>query len=271
VRAQQLLPHYLRGLEEGLGALECLAFCVIRGCTDGDVVAVGQLMDDALVGVFAELLERAFEVCGDVADLLLGVLGVEAGSLLDVGEVRALLLHELHEVVSEVLPGQVHLLDGVRQRKALVDGHRRRQRVPRVKHHSRRLARCEQRQHLLQRQVEAGHVELLEHHLDQVFPVLLGVARCFGEQDGTVLGGHLQLVKEPVVPHLLHVGHVDYDSVDDGPGEVEHSLLGGDLVADVDVLLVHADHLSRLLRLADYRGEIALGRVVAGKAHLHEA
>ena len=73
-----------------------------------------------------------------------------------------------------------------------------------------------------------------------------------------------------MVPHLLHIGHVDNDAVKDGPGEVEHAFLGGDLVANVDVLLVHADHLAGLLGLADYGGEVAFGGVIARQTHLHE-
>ena len=57
-----------------------------------------------------------------------------------------------------------------------------------------------------------------------------------------LLGGDTQLVVERVMPDLLHVVPVGHDAVLDGVLERQDTSLALRLVADVAVLLTHADH-----------------------------
>ena len=71
--------------------------------------------------------------------------------------------------------------------------------------------------------------------------------------------------------HLLHVVPVGDDAVLNGVLEREDATLALRLVADVGVLLVHADHDARVLRAADDGWEDGARRVVAGEARLAHA
>jgi len=71
---------------------------------------------------------------------------------------------------------------------------------------------------LLECQVEAADIELLKHSGNHGFPIFLTVARGIGEQNMTFLGRHLQLIKESMMPHFLHIWPIFDNSVDDGFG-----------------------------------------------------
>jgi len=159
----------------------------------------------------------------------------------------------------------------VGERVALVDRDRVRHTVTRVEHNARRAARRVQRQHGLDGHVHGRRVERLEHDLRHLLAVGLGVERRLGQQHGVLLGRHAQLVVERVVPDLLHVIPVGDDAVLDGVLEREDTALALRLVADVRVLLAHADHHTLVARAADDRGEDGAGRVVTGKAGLAHA
>ena len=75
-----------------------------------------------------------------------------------------------------------------------------------------------------------------------------------------------QLVVERVVPDLLHVVPVRHDAVLDRVLEGEHTTLGLGLVADVGVLLVHANHDTRVLGAPHDGGEDGARGVVAREA-----
>ena len=68
--------------------------------------------------------------------------------------------------------------------------------------------------------------------------------------------------------HVVPVGH---DPVLDRVLERQDPALGLRLVADVGVLLAHADHHALVARAADDRGEDGAWRVVAGEAGLDHA
>ena len=72
-----------------------------------------------------------------------------------------------------------------------------------------------------------------------------------------------------MVPDLLHVVPVGHDAVLDGVLEGQDTTLVLGLVANVGVLLVHADHDSRVLGAAHNGREHGAGGVVAGEASLH--
>ena len=71
--------------------------------------------------------------------------------------------------------------------------------------------------------------------------------------------------------HLLHVVPVRHDAVLDRVLERQHAALALRLVADVGVLLVHADHDARVLGAADDGREDGARRVVAREAGLAHA
>ena len=113
VDAAGLLAHEA-GLEKDFGAAEALG-------TDGDDVAVWQLIRLLLVAALARRLHLAVEVQRDVAKLLLDV--ADNLTLRRGGEGVAALGQDLHHVLREVTAGQVQSQDGVGQGVALVDGH----------------------------------------------------------------------------------------------------------------------------------------------------
>jgi hypothetical protein len=78
-------------------------------------------MDYTLVRVLAKFLERALEISSNVADLFFGVSGIKTGRFLDVREMDSLFFHEFHEVISEMLACQVHLLNGMRKGESFVN------------------------------------------------------------------------------------------------------------------------------------------------------
>ncbi len=154
---------------------------------------------------------------------------------------------------------------------AFVDGHGVGDAIARVHDNARGAARGVEGEDGLNGDVEGGDVEGLEHDLGHLLPVALGVEGCLCGEDWVLLGGHAELVVEGVVPDFLHIVPVGDDAVLDGILEAEDAALGLGLVADVRVLLSHADHDALMARTADDRGEDGAGRVVAGKAGLAHA
>lgn len=77
----------------------------------------------------------------------------------------------------------------------------------------------------------------------------------FGEEGGVLGGGYSELVVEAVVPDLGHVVPVVDDTVLDGVGELQNSLLGLGLLADEHFLVVHANHDILILWAANNGGE----------------
>jgi hypothetical protein len=86
-----------------------------------------------------------------------------------------------------------------------------------------------------------------------------------------LLGGDTEFVVGGVVPDLFHVIPVGHDAVLDGVLEGEDTTLGPGLVADVGVLLVHANHDSGVLRATNDGGEDGAGGVITGEASLAHA
>jgi hypothetical protein len=151
---------------------------------------------------------------------------------------------------------------------SLVDGDGVGDTIARVEDDARGAARGVQGEHGLDGDVHGGRVERLEHDLRHLLAVGLGVEGGLGQEDGVLLGGHAQLVVEGVVPDLLHVVPVGHDAVLDGVLEREDTALGLGLVADVRVLLAHADHDALVAGTANDGGEDGAGSVVGGKSGL---
>ena len=155
-----------------------------------------RLLDRARVLATERLL--GVEVERHVAQLLLDV-----AHDLALGRRRqrvAAFRHQLHEELGQVAPGQVQTENRVRQRVALVDGHRVTHTVARIEHDARRAPTRVQRQHRLDGHVEGGHVEGLEADLRHLLAVRFRVQRGLRHQHRVLLGGHTQLVVERVMP-----------------------------------------------------------------------
>src|SRR3546814_5833863 len=97
------------------------------------------------------------------------------------------------------------------------------------------------------------------------------VERGLSEEDRVLLRGDTQLVVEGVVPDLLHVIPVGHDTVLNWVLEGEHTTLGLGLISHVGVLLVHADHDSRVLWATHDGREDSAWRIVSGEAGLAHA
>ena len=87
-----------------------------------NLVSVRKFVDDRFIWVLAKFFQAALKISSNIANLFLCVFGVAASSFFStVREVNSILLHELHEVLCEVLSGKAHLLNGMGQSKTFVD------------------------------------------------------------------------------------------------------------------------------------------------------
>lgn len=81
----------------------------------------------------------------------------------------------------------------------------------------------------------------------------------------------MQFVNKPMVPYFYSVLPVLNHAIDNGPGEFEKAFFGGDLMANVKILLIHTDHLSGLFGSAYDGGEPGFWGVITRNAHFHES
>merc|ERR1711939_578461 len=143
-------------LEEDLGSAEALV-------TNGDDVAVGQLVGLVDGGRLGGSLHLLVEVEGDVGELLLDV--TDNLTLSGGGEGVATLGEDLHHVVGEVAAGEVEAHDGVGKGVTLVDRDGVGDTIARVEHAASGTARGVEGEHSLDVDVHRGAVEGLEHDL----------------------------------------------------------------------------------------------------------
>jgi hypothetical protein len=133
---------------------------------------------------------------------------------------------------------------------ALIDGDSVGDTITRVKDNTGGAARRIQREHSLDVDIHGRDVEGLEHDLSHALTVRLGVERSLSQQDRVLLWGHTELVVEGMMPDLLHIVPVGDDTVLNGVLQGEHTSLGLSLISDVGILLVHANHDTRMLGAA---------------------
>ena len=180
-------------LEEGLRATESLV-------ADGDHLPVGKLVALLQTGAAGSGVHFLLEVQGHVAQLLLDV--TDDFTLGRGGEGVATLGQDLHQVVSQVTPGQVQTEDGVGEGITLVDGYGVGHTVTRVEHDTGGAAGGVQRQHSLDGHVHGWGVEGLKHDLGHLLAVGLGVEGSLCQQNWVLLWSNAQLVVESVMPDL---------------------------------------------------------------------
>mmetsp|Transcript_88217 Transcript_88217/g.254421 ORF Transcript_88217/g.254421 Transcript_88217/m.254421 type:complete len:402 (+) Transcript_88217:395-1600(+) len=256
------LPADQGRIEQGLRAPEALA-------AEGDEVAIWQLVGALLARSLAGLLQLGIEIQGHIAGLLFRV--PDDLLLRRSGEGVPPLQEDFHQVFGEVPAGEIQAHHRVRQRVAFIDGNDVGDAVAGVHHDPRRAARGVQGEDGLNGDVHRGHVKGLEHVLADLLPVGFRIQGRLGEQDRVLLRADPQLIEEGVVPDLFHVIPVGHDAVLDGVRERQDAAFPLRLLADVALLVVHADEDAAHLRPADDRREHGAWRVLAREARLDDA
>merc|ERR1711988_997656 len=224
----------------------------------------------------SKVLHIRGEVHGAVAQVLLDLL--RRFTLSSGGEGDLRFLENLANVVREVAASQVDALDCMWHRVSLVNWHSVGHTISTIHNHTSGTTRGIQREDSLDGDIEAAHVERLEHDLGHALAVVLGVHWRLCEEDtlavfvGLVLvtDDHAELVVEGVAPHLLHVVPVLHDTVLQRILQKENTALLLRLFANV-VVLVCADESSLLLGVADDGGESHLRCVLTGAPGFHHS
>merc|ERR1711951_303691 len=249
-------------LEESLGAPEPLI-------TDGDDLAVGQLIGLLQGGGGSSSGHLLLKVQGNIAELLLDVtdnLALSSG-----GEGVATLSEDLHQVVGELTASQVKTDDGVGESITFIDGDTVGDTITRVHHDTGGTARGIEGEDSLDGDIHGGQVEGLKHDLGHLLPVGLGVEGSFSQEDGLLLRGHTELVVHGVVPDLLHVIPVGDDSVLHRVLEGQDTPLGLGLVSNIGILLSHTDNHALVTGATNDGGEDSAGSVISSESSLAHA
>mmetsp|Transcript_19678 Transcript_19678/g.43652 ORF Transcript_19678/g.43652 Transcript_19678/m.43652 type:complete len:205 (+) Transcript_19678:666-1280(+) len=152
------------------------------------------------------------------------------------------LSQQLHHVLRQVTPGQVHTKHRVGQSVPLVDRHSVRHTITAVHHHSGGTTRRIQRQHSLDLHVHRRHVEGLEHDLGHALTIRLRVQRSFSQQHRMLLRGDPQLIIKRMRPNLLHVVPVRHNPMFNRIFQSQDSSLALCFIPHIAVLVVHPDH-----------------------------
>jgi hypothetical protein len=173
-------------------------------------------------------LELLLKVEGNITELFLDI--TDNFTLGCSGEGITTLHQVLDEEVCEITTGEIETLDGVGQGKTLINGDGVRHTVTRVEHYTRCTTRSVKGQDGLDRNVERGCIEGLEHDLSHLFTVGLGVKRGFCEKDRMFLRGNTKLIVKSVMPNLLHIVPVCDNTVLNRVLESQNTTLGLSLV-----------------------------------------
>merc|ERR1719261_287324 len=246
-------------LEEGFWASEPLV-------ADGDHLAVRKLVRLLERGRGSGSLHLGFKVERNVRELFLDV--ADDFSLGSGGERVATFGEDLHHVVGQVTAGQVKTEDGVRERVTFVDWHSVGDTITGVEDDAGGSARRVERKDGLDGNVHGWGVEGFEHDLGHLFSVSLWVERGLGEEDWVLFWGNTEFVVEGVVPDLFHVVPVGHDAVLNWVLEGQDTTLGLGFVANVRVLLAHADHDTLVTWTSNNGREDGPWGIVSGKAGL---
>jgi len=236
-------------VKESLWASELLV-------TDGDDVAIWELILLLFGGGVLELLHLFLVVEGDVAKLLLDVSDdLEFGRG---GEGWSALSEDLGEISGEISSGEVVSLDGVWQRVTLVDWDGVSNTITGVDDATGDSTGGVEGEDGLDGDVELGNVEVLEEDLDHSLSVLLGVSWGLSEEGTLLVGGDAKLLVVAVMPDLLHVIPVVDDTMFNWIVELENTSLLLGLFSDIAILLFGCGDDGLLLRVSDNGWERAL-------------
>lgn len=212
------------GLEESFRSPESL----IANCDD---LAIGKFVGLLQAGTLRCCLNLLLEIKCDVAELLLDV--SHDFSLGSSGEGVTSLSQDFHEVIGQITTSHVDTRNSMRKSETFVDGHNVSDTITGVKHDTSGSTGCVEGEDGLDRDVEGGCVEGLEHDLGHLLSVRLGIDGGFGEQNRVFLRSHSQLIVEGVVPNLLHVIPIGDHPMLDRVTECEDTTLRLGLITDI--------------------------------------
>ena len=143
----------------------------------------------------------------------------------------------------------------MRQSVTFVNGNSVRNTVTRIQNNTSGTAGSIQWQHSLNGNVEGGHVESFKHDLGHLFTVGFRVQRGFGAENRVFFRGNTQLIVEGVMPNLLHVVPVGDDTVFDWVLQSQNTSLRLRFIANIRILLAHADHDTLMTGTSNNRWE----------------
>lgn len=209
----------------------------------GSHVALTADLDDATVGEGVRLDQNGgigretvlqINVITDVAELLLHL----TDSLEVSGTVEGIsaVEEELDKVLGDIASSNVDTLGQVGQTNSLVDGNDVRDSISRIEDDSVHETLGIKGQDGLDGNVDRLEAVLLEHDLQHLLAVLTRVQRGLSQQDLRVAGVDAQLLRESVVPDVVHVLEVLDNSVLQGVADLQHLAQLGGLISDHDVL-----------------------------------
>jgi hypothetical protein len=237
------------------------------GDSDDSLIGKGVLL--VLLGVLGALLLLCCVVLGNVTELFLDLSDdFELGSR---GEVVTSFEEEFLEVSSEDTSGNLHTLNGVREGESFEDGDGMGNTITGVGDETGGSTGRVEGHDGLDGDIDVLDLEGLEHDLDHLLSVGLGVTGGLGEEDTLgFVGGDSEFVVEGVVPDLLHVFPGFDDTGSDGVVDVTDTLLGHGFVTDVLGFVLDSLHLLEGgLWSTDGGGEDSLGGFLSGETGLH--
>jgi len=186
----------LHGLEESFGASDDLV-------TDGDGGTVRKSIDDILTRVVTEGLKFGIEVKGNVAVLFFDFSG--DFSFGGRGEVNTDFSQKLDHVISEISTGKIVSHDGVGKGVTFEDGNGVGNTITRIEDDTGGSSGGIEGQDGLDGNVEAGNLEVIEHNLNHLFSVVLGVHGSFSEEGGVIFGVNSDFIEIAMMPDLFHI------------------------------------------------------------------
>ena len=152
---------------------------------------------------------------------------------------------------------------------ALVDGDRVTDRLARVQDDAVGAATGVHGEDGLLADIEAGHVEGLEHYLSHLLLVRLVIVRSLGQKHRVFLGSHLQFLVKAMVPYLLHIVPIGYYALLDRLADRKHPLLLLSVVSHICLLHVDTHHYPLVFRSSHHRRKCATGCLVSSDTRLY--
>mmetsp|Transcript_44174 Transcript_44174/g.56593 ORF Transcript_44174/g.56593 Transcript_44174/m.56593 type:complete len:280 (-) Transcript_44174:49-888(-) len=225
-------------LEENLWATESLV-------SDNDNVSVRKLVTLFESRGLSSSLHFSIEVKSNEGELLLYItydLTLSSG-----GERVTTLGKDLHHVVGKIAASKIKTYDSMRKSVTFVDRYGVGYTISGVHYATSGTSGSVKGENSLDVYVHSRYVEGLEHDLGHALTVSLWVKRSLGKENRMLLRSYAKLVVESVMPDLFHIIPVGYDTVFNRVFQGQDTTLGLSLISDVCVLLVHANHDSRVL------------------------
>ena len=164
-------------------------------------------------------------------------------------------LEEISGPLGKDTASDFHLLNGVGDAVTLVDGDSVGNTITSIANETGDSTSGVEGHDSLEGNIAVRNVELLEHDLNHLLSVALGVLGGLGEEDTVELVGlNTELIAEGVAPDLFHVVPGLNDTSSDGVVQVEDTSLGVSLITDVLSLAGTLDG-GLLLWATDHSGE----------------